>query len=449
MPVYKKKYAVVGVSNRAHGMFMDSLLNEYSSYGQLVAMLDKDRGRMEQYNSSRKVNIPCYLPDEFDKMVQKTSPNVIIVACQDGMHHHYIIKALEKDLDVIAEKPLTNTEQKCAAIYKAAMKSKGKVTVTFNCRYTTQATKTRELIAAGKIGRVISVDLNWYLDTYHGSSYFQRWNRLRDISGGLSVHKSCHHLDLVQWWIGQKPMEVYAYGGLNFYGPKGVHNPLKKEQTGDGRTCPTCDVKDKCKYYMRWYRDEYRSGTTDKNPYEGYSPRQCIYDPAIDIEDTYGAVIRYGQGAILTYSLNGSMPYEGFSLGINGTEGRLEFKELHAKDRLPYETANINEPIVYIPMFGGREKIDTITLGGGHGGGDPLLRDELFIGEDKLAPVCRKAGLEEGIDVVLTGIAMYKSVLEHRAISMEDLRKQIFQQSSPIDNIRKLTPSTSLPILSR
>ena len=203
---------------------------------------------------------------------------------------------------------------------------------------------------------------------------------------------------------------------------------------------------------MRWYREEYRSGIAKQhidehvNPsviYEGYSSRQCIFDPEIDIEDTYGALIKYDQGAILNYSLNGSVPYEGFRLGINGTEGRIEFKELHAKNRLPYSTQEVDEPVVYIPMFGGRERIDAINLGGGHGGGDPLMRDELFIGENKLGSVCHKAGLEESIEVVLTGIAMYKSVLEHKMISVDDLCKKVFLQHLSTDKVSQLMADKS------
>nr|WGE05256.1 Gfo/Idh/MocA family oxidoreductase [Bacillus subtilis] len=40
----------------------------------------------------------------------------------------------------------------------------------------------------------------------------------RDSFRGLSVHKSTHHFDLVNWWLGQNPEEVFAYGALNYYG---------------------------------------------------------------------------------------------------------------------------------------------------------------------------------------------------------------------------------------
>lgn len=431
----KKKYAIVGVSHRAYSMFMDPLLKEYKSCADFVAMLDKDLGRMKRYNESIDANIPMYGEGEFDKMISETRPDVIIVACPDALHHIYVIKALQIDIDVIVEKPLTTDIENCSDIYKAAQESKGKVIVTFNYRYQPHAFKIKEMISDDKIGQVVSVDLNWYLDTYHGASYFQRWNRLREMSGGLNIHKSCHHLDMVQWWIDQKPEEVFAYGKLNFYGPEGFHNPLSPEQIGDGRTCLTCDEKHNCKYYMRWNRQEFRSGINDSNLdefvsesriYKNYTNRQCIFDPQINIHDTYSATIKYDGGAFLSYTLNASVPYEGFSLGINGSKGRIEFKELHAKQRWPFPQSEYDGSITYIPMFGGREKVDVINLGGGHGGGDPLIRDELFMGVNTNSKIKCQADLKSGIDVVLTGIAINESIVKNQPIQLDILRDKVF-----------------------
>ncbi len=97
----------------------------------------------------------------------------------------------------------------------------------------------------------------------------------------------------------------------------------------------------------------------------------------------------------------------------------------HGLERLPF--ANPPEPkVVYIPLFGGREQIDLVNLGGSHGGGDPLLLDELFIGRDPLAPVDGTASLEDGIEAVLTGTAVRQSATEHRVVSVEQMRKKVF-----------------------
>ena len=67
---------------------------------------------------------------------------------------------------------------------------------------------------------VISVHFEWLLDTVHGADYFRRWHRLTSHSGpgGLLVHKSGHHFDLVNWWLDSNPVEVAGMGRTAFYG---------------------------------------------------------------------------------------------------------------------------------------------------------------------------------------------------------------------------------------
>lgn len=65
---------------------------------------------------------------------------------------------------------------------------------------------------------VLSVHFEWLLDTVHGADYFRRWHRQKGNSGGLMVHKSGHHFDLVNWWIESEPEAVAGLGKLAFYG---------------------------------------------------------------------------------------------------------------------------------------------------------------------------------------------------------------------------------------
>ncbi|MFH1614067.1 MAG: hypothetical protein ABIG61_03145 [Planctomycetota bacterium] len=91
------------------------------------------------------------------------------------------------------------------------------------------------------------------------------------------------------------------------------------------------------------------------------------------------------------------------------------------------------DPIINIPLFGGREQIDVIESVGGHGGGsDPLLRDELFVGKDPQEQVQRQAGLDAGIDAGFPGVAVNKSVLEHRVVPMNELRQIVYGLTAKI-----------------
>lgn len=422
-----RKYAICGLSNRALGMFIRPLLNEFSTNNQIVALLDFDRTRF--INCKQKYphlnNVDTYGPNEFEQMIKETEPDVLIVASRDDTHVDYIIKGLKHDLDVITEKPMVTTVEDAKKVLKAEAISKGKVTVTFNYRYSPIHRKIKELLLENKIGRITSIDLNWYIDTYHGASYFKRWNRKREHSGGLSIHKSTHHFDLVNWWLNQNPVEVFAYGALNYYGSEGELNPLKEE---DNRFCGTCHVKEKCDYYMRWSSrsetmnvedDHYKQNEMNENQYTNYRPDACIFDSEINIEDTYTATVKYDKGALLSYSINFSLPYEGYRLAINGTKGRIETQEFHAPSRVPFPVPE--QTIEYFPLFGSKEIIHVVHTPGGHGGGDPILLEDIFLGPDPRRSYEILAGTVAGAYSIATGEAVWRSVKEKTPIKIESM----------------------------
>lgn len=420
-----KRYAVCGVSNRAMGMFLKPMLQQFRDGHQAVALLDSDPLRHQICKSlyPELAGLPEYGPDDFDRMAAETKPDIIIVAGRDDTHAGYIVRALEHDLDVFTEKPMATTAADCARILVAEAKSRGKVTVTFNYRYNPIHTRIKEMILDGAIGRVVSVDLNWYIDTYHGASYFKRWNRNRGFSGGLSIHKSSHHFDLVNWWTGQKPVEAFAYGALNFFGADGELNPSRK----DGRHCMTCDERASCAYYRRWAsrtddvraRDDHIGALPLAGKYSGYSPDMCIFDSEIAIEDTYSAVVRYDGGAMLSYSVLFSAPYEGYRLAINGTKGRIETKEYHELSRIPFPVPE--QTIDYFPMFGSKETIHVVRREGGHGGGDPVLIEDLFLGPDPARGYPILSGSTDGAYAVATGEAVWRAVKSAQPVRIADI----------------------------
>lgn len=156
--------------------------------------------------------IPTYKAHEFDRMIAETKPDIVIVTTIDRVHHRYIIRAMELGCDVISEKPMTVDEDKCQDILDAIDRTGRKLRVTFNYRYAPHNTKIRELIMDGTLGEVLSVNFEWLLNTQHGADYFRRWHRDKRNSGGLLVHKSTHHFDLMNFWLGSKPETVYAMG---------------------------------------------------------------------------------------------------------------------------------------------------------------------------------------------------------------------------------------------
>lgn len=112
--------------------------------------------------------------------------------------------------------------------------------------------------------------------------------------------------------------------------------------------------------------------------------------------------------------------FEGYRLGINGLNGRIEHEAIHSREGQPVPEG-LRKDITLIELFGARHTIQPISKPGGHGGGDPLLQDDLFLGRDESEKVVRMAPLEDGVLSVLTGVGVHKSIAEKRPITIREL----------------------------
>ena len=93
----KKRYAIVGTGSRA-GMYVQAIEDTYHASAELVGLCDLSQTRMDWYNNQLNAQLPTYHPDDFDKMVEETKPDTVIVTTIDAFHHEYIVRAMETRL---------------------------------------------------------------------------------------------------------------------------------------------------------------------------------------------------------------------------------------------------------------------------------------------------------------------------------------------------------------
>lgn len=423
----KKKYVQVGTGGRAR-FFYESIAHEYRETSELVGFCDVSQVRMNYANKiiSEKYGhpiVPTYFYTDFDRMLDEQKPDFVIVTSVDRTHHDYIIRAMEKGYDVISEKPMTIDENKVKAILEAQERTGHSLRVTFNYRYAPHNSKIRELIQAGTIGEVTSVHFEWLLNTKHGADYFRRWHRNKLNSGGLLVHKSTHHFDLVNFWLGTTPKQVFAYGDLRFYGlvnaeKRGVNQFYYRAHGSEAAKNDPFAIDLESSEELR---ELYLNAETDS----GYLRDRSVFSDDISIEDTMGAIVKYKSGAILTYSLVAYQPWEGFNVVFNGTKGRIEMKiveqsYINAGGDKALEGALQEQSIKVFPMFDAPYEVEIDEGSGGHGGGDPVLLNDIF-GVPVEDPLNRAAGHIEGAMSVLTGIAANKSIASGMPVNIHDL----------------------------
>ncbi|GAB3237069.1 Gfo/Idh/MocA family oxidoreductase [Glycomyces halotolerans] len=430
------RYALVGTGARAT-MFVNAI-TERSDKARLVALADTNRHRMGVHAEAvAAAGVPepaRYDAADFEKLLDETRPETVIVTCVDAYHHEYILAALARDLDVICEKPLTTTAEHAAAILEAEERSGGTVTVTFNYRYNPLHEKVADLLRDGAIGEIVSVGFDWLLDTRHGADYFRRWHRLADKSGGLLVHKSGHHFDLVNWWLDSAPIQAFAKGRLAFYGENGQrtgHDRGYDRATGAARASddPFALHLDE----NPQLKDLYLDAETE----DGYLRDQNVFAPGTTIYDDMMALVDYESGVTLSYRLTAYSPWEGYRVHFNGTQGRLELLVVendHVNPSLKgpngasvhgtHEAAEEGwYELTLHPFWTKPSKIDVGDYQRkGHGGGDERMLAVLFDGASD--PHDRSATARDGVNALAAGLASNVSIATGQPVAVADLIKQ-------------------------
>jgi predicted dehydrogenase len=402
----KKRVAMVGTGDRGTGMWGVPIIKEFSELVEFAGLCDINPGRVQTAKQFMNVSCPAYT--DFDKMMKETKPDMLIVTTVDGTHNEFIVKGMEYGANIITEKPMTTDEKKCQQILDAEKRTGKKVRVTFNYRYSPHRQKIYELLRAGAIGNMTSVDFHWYLDVYHGSDYFRRWHRLRRNSGSLLVHKASHHFDLLNWWLESDPEEVHAFGALEHYGK---NNPFRHTH------CRPCPHKDQCKFYFDVTKNKkYVDFYVNNESHDGYHRDGCVWREDIDIFDKMAVQIKYANKVQVSYSLTTYSPYEGYRIAFNGTKGRLE---AWIKERQPWEEEAFDE-IQLTTNFDKREIIRIANSEAGHGGGDVRLRKDIFNPEGK--DTYRQAATSrDGALAILIGIAARNSIDSGKPVKIADL----------------------------
>ncbi|MDR2120269.1 MAG: Gfo/Idh/MocA family oxidoreductase [Tannerella sp.] len=429
----KLKLAMVGTGSRGTSMWGRGLTQRYADRIEFAGLCDINPGRVEVGKEIIGADCPTYSDLQnpmaaFEKMIRETKPDMLIVTTVDATHNEYIARGMELGVNVLTEKPMTTDEKKVQQILDVEKRTGKKTRVTFNYRYSPHRAKLWELLREDEIGELTSVDFHWYLDTRHGADYFRRWHRLVEKSGSLWVHKASHHFDLLNWWIDSDPETVYALGSLDFYGKNGAFR---------AENCRTCPHTAQCPFYFQIdrpamsaamqdaagvnrqqaaYVNPYKRLYIDCEKYDGYLRDGCVFKNDINIFDKMAATIRYANGVQVSYSLTAYSPYEGYRIAFNGTKGRID---AWIQESNPAQDKDYDEIVLY-KNFSRRRYIQIPYGTSGHGGGDDLLRDQIFI-PGTPDPLKQCAGTRDGAFACLIGIAARNSIASGLPVKIADL----------------------------
>jgi len=157
---------------------------------------DINRDRLDRLGAT--AGIPGEnLFEDYRDLLKTAPPDLAVIATWTESHERIAVEAARCGATVIVlEKPMASTLQGCSAIIAECRKRGTSVIVSHERRYDSRYLKTKELIDAGKIGRVMTVHASILTGGYSGTSD-------PGEGGGPLLHDGTHLIDMIRFLFGE------------------------------------------------------------------------------------------------------------------------------------------------------------------------------------------------------------------------------------------------------
>ena len=423
----KLSVIIIGAGNRGnrYATHMCEMPDKY----EIVGMADPQEARRRHFNETFGVPMEnCY--DSWETILQQPKmADVAVIATVDNMHLEPALMAIEKGYDLLLEKPVAQTAEECVRIATAAREKGVKVLVCHVLRYTPFYGKIKQILMAGTIGEVVSVDQVEGIGNVHFSHSYVRGNwHSEEESAPMLLAKSCHDLDIIQWLIDKPCTQVSSFGSLKHFCPENAPEgaPVR---CADG----TCPVMETCPYNVIKHYYDFKTNTrreiitkgiaksfipTDEEVMEALKTTDyglCAYQANNDVLDHQVVNMEFAGGATATLNVN-AFNKGGRYTRIYGTKGELM---AHAKDKEISVYTFEDKKTVNVPVT----EVDE-TINGGHGGGDEGIIRELYDYMSGNYTGFRAADIDISVKNHLIGFAAETARHEHTVMDVQKVLRE-------------------------
>ena len=344
----RAKIGVAGLGGR--GVYLGYNAFARNPRAELTAACDFDTKKLDAVK--KKFGDGPRLYADLNEMLADPNVEAVVVATPDHAHAQNAIAALNAGKHVFLEKPMAQKISDCDAILDAWQRAQTVLLVGLELRYCSVCQEMRRLIDRGDIG---SVKLGYAVDNVSvgGQYYYHGRRRRKDYIVSLMLEKGTHTLDLVNWYVGSRPVRAYASGGLDVFGGD-APNDKRCRDCQDAKTCPY--FVDHAKFKMDYGAIvEVEDG--------------CVYAQECEVEDNCIVVIDYENGARMTYVECHFTPDYTREFTFIGDKGRLYgFYNNEQEFRIRVTYRHSKKADDYFPP----------KQPGGHGGGDPRIQEEFL-----------------------------------------------------------------------
>ncbi len=331
----KIKLAVLGCGDRG---------NVYASYAlshpdeaEVVAVCDVDPVALKSTGDKYRLpeNMRFSSIDAFLRAGVKC--DAVINATMDPAHYETTKRLIKAGYNQLLEKPVVNNAADLYELRDLAREKGVSILVCHVLRYTPFYRSIKQAILDGKIGKILTMEMNEHVGTVHFADSFIRgkWSDEDVCGSGLLLQKCCHDTDLMCWLNNATvPAAVSSFGERAFF---------TEDNAPEGATefCYNCPCAGECLYnaqkihlgldnlpFQTWrgIGKHYTEITREeKEVYLRVSDYgRCVFKLKRNLADRQMVTVRFRNGSMATLTVVGGDVLPGRDINIVGSKGKIQ-----------------------------------------------------------------------------------------------------------------------------
>lgn len=140
--------------------------------------------------------------NKLSEMLDPKEVDIVSVCTPNGNHFQSAMNVLKAGISVLIEKPMTINSRDAKALIDEAAKQGKDIFVVKQNRYNAPVQALKELVEAGKLGRIFMVAVNCYWN--RNTEYYKAsdWKGTKALDGGTLFTQFSHFVDIMYYLFG-------------------------------------------------------------------------------------------------------------------------------------------------------------------------------------------------------------------------------------------------------
>jgi predicted dehydrogenase len=407
------RVAILGAGNR--GELFGGIIARHPELGRVVAVAEPRDAWRDRFAERHGLPKSAVFRDWREFFDGPRRCDAVVVSTLDRDHAGPAIAASSLGYHLLLEKPMAVTLEDCRTI-AAAQKAAGTVSsVCHSLRYQAGFASLKAAVAAGRIGRPVTMDQLEQVTWWHQAHSFVRgnWGR-EERSTFMLLAKSCHDIDYLAHLAAPAACRrVCSYGSLAYF------NRANAPADSADR-CVECVREPRCPYSaVKAYVDADRESwpafviaadhtreahleAVRTGPYG-----RCVWRVDNDAVDHQVVVLEFEGGLTATFTMTAFTQHAGRRIRVHGTEGEIEFTE----ERMQVRTFADHHD----------EDVDFAAEEGGHGGGDVRVMRSFLSAVQRGDPSLVSTDIQESLRTHAIVFAAERSRRLGRAVELSEI----------------------------